>query len=175
MNQEKKPSLYYYFTYIFFPKFCFEHYATFKSFQEIGPKYFSEILIGMCKGLKNAYPNRFTNMDFFENESFEFFVPESDNEKIMFLIRGPLPKIVPEPIEICIVMYNDKPRYFVLESDDSHIVRMNMGFPKEECVLVAFVSEWFKDGSHKNLGQLNYDGSLTANFLNKIKQECNFI
>lgn len=80
----------------------------------------------MCKGLKNAYPNRFTNMDFFENELFEFFVPESDNEKIMFLILGPLPKIVPEPIEICIVMYNDKPRYFVLESDDSHIVRMNM-------------------------------------------------
>lgn len=40
---------------------------------------------------------------------------------------------------------------------------------------VAFVSEWFKDGSHKNLGQLNYDGSLTVNFLNKIKQECNFI
>lgn len=129
----------------------------------------------MCKELKNAYPNRFTNMDFFENESFEFFVPELDNEKNMFLIHGPSPKIVPEPIEICIVMYNNSLRYFVLESDDSHIVKMNMGFPPEQCTPVAFVSEWFKDGSHKSLGQVNYNDSLLSNFINKIKQECNFI
>lgn len=174
-NEERKMTQNYYFTYVYLPEFCFRHYEAFKDFKNMGPQFFSDVLVGMWNGLYDKNPNAFIKSDLSEDKPFSFDLQNIDDEKQLFFISGPVPKIVPEPIEICVVMYNEKPRYFVLESDDSHVMRMNMGFPKEQCMPVAFVSEWFADGSHKNLGQINMDSMARTAFINRVKKECSFI
>ena len=169
MNQKK--SLHYYFTYVYLPRFCLKNYETFKEFVNMGPAFLSNIFIGMWNGLYEKGGGDFVHAELPKDNPFKFSMEVINEEKKLFFIHMPQPIIVPEAFDICIVM-GDKPRFFTLESDDSHIQKMKLGIPKEECNPVLFIGEWLSESNHRNYGSIPVSDHVKSQFTNKIKEIC---